>query len=212
MWNLSHVTQPYCCCSHSTLRFFRRSTTRSAPRSAAAPPSSSESPCFHLGFTAPQREAEPRKTQLLTSCRCALLSSCSTFCTMPSIKVHNIIVFMQWVPIAVGQWDGDARSPQFSVLSWILLLPQDVGENLLHGEDVSEQPGGLPLHRLRRQHHLRPRGQAAGREKRRGRLRPLQRSPALTQDFLFPSGFICGSFDSWSCFFFWPVVSCGAFL
>uniref|UniRef100_A0A3P9K062 Transmembrane protein 106 N-terminal domain-containing protein n=1 Tax=Oryzias latipes TaxID=8090 RepID=A0A3P9K062_ORYLA len=31
-------------------------------------------------------------------------------------------------------------------------------ENLLHGQDIPEQPGIVPLHRLRRQHHLPPDG------------------------------------------------------
>uniref|UniRef100_G3NIX7 Transmembrane protein 106C n=1 Tax=Gasterosteus aculeatus aculeatus TaxID=481459 RepID=G3NIX7_GASAC len=51
------------------------------------------------------------------------------FCSMP-IKVHNIVVYMQ--------------------------ILQDHGENVLHGANVPEQPGGLPLHRLRVQLHPPP--------------------------------------------------------
>lgn len=50
---------------------------------------------------------------------------------------------------------------QFPVIGNICVCFQNHGENLIHGANIPEQPGGLSLHRLWLQHHIPQDGKAA---------------------------------------------------
>lgn len=110
--------------------FFCRSTTQSAWRSAAAPPTSSKCLCPKFFFKLVKKkkkvwrfcwpnwcfESEWVRTDRMTW---FLFYSCSTFCTMPSIKVHNIVVFMQWVCLLLCLCFREAGADSI-IICWLI--------------------------------------------------------------------------------------------
>lgn len=64
-------------------------------------------------------------------------------------------------PPALVKCHSSKMTPALASLRFVSLGLQNHSENVVHGADIPEEPRGLPLHRLRLQHHAPPHGGAA---------------------------------------------------